>query len=103
MDKTAESKRSDRMAALVEHGQVFKRDADGVRVIGLRNMEEEYELRLDDIFEEQDGKQVRVGEGGQIRVKKGSYLCWNEKEGHYVVDEQTFVKTHRLFVESVQG
>jgi hypothetical protein len=88
------------MAALIENGKVHLRIADGARVIALRNHSEEYGLRLDDY---RDAAGVLIGEGGHIQVKQGHYLCWTEAQGHHVVDEPTFAKTHQLYVESVQG
>lgn len=77
-------------------------------------MEEDFELRLDDPYEEVDQPdpddksktvkvKVRVGEGGQIRVKRGSYLCRTSKGEYYTLDEPTFAKTHQLFVAPVGG
>lgn len=82
----------------MENGKLYQRQSDGARVIALRNNEDEYELRLDNHY---DAELKLIGEGGQIRVKRGNYLCWTSADGHYVVEEPAFAKSHQLYVESV--
>lgn len=100
MGTPSEAKRLERFKEFEASAKKHLRLADDEPVLAVQNRNEDYELRLDDPV---DDKGQRIGEGGQIRVRRGMYLCRDSRGEYSVLDEPTFANTHKLFVESVEG
>lgn len=83
-----------RVAAFVAGSAPFVRNADSVQVLAWRNLDEDFELRLPNYYE--DG--VLKGEGGCMRVKKGDYLCRDAQGNCTTYSEAVFAVNHARFI-----